>query len=199
MGIGNLSAYRMRGVDKIVVRRKGGASKKRIKNDPEFENTRRNNTEFSGRALGVRYMMRALLPLKSVGDYNIAGPINKLMKHVQDRDEVNELGKRSVQLSMHGSLLEGFSLNCYSIFENVVKAPLTYSVSRETLTAKVEIPELVPGVNFSPSQKYPLFSVMAVLGVVPDSFACQAGQIVVTCRRVGGTVAVWYPRRRLDG
>jgi outer membrane protein assembly factor BamB len=45
----------------------------------------------------------------------------------------------------------------------------------------------------------PARGVTRVLGVVPDSFACQAGQLVVTCRRVGGTVAVWYPRRRLDG
>lgn len=37
-----------------------------------------------------------------------------------------------------------------------------------------------------------------VLGVVPDSFACEAAHLVVTCRRTGGTVAVWYPRRRLD-
>src|SRR3989337_1041067 len=86
--LGNLSAYRMRGVDKIIVRKKGGASKKRIKNDPEFERTRENNTEFSGRAAGVRWVMRALMPLRRVADYNLCGPINKLMKHVQDEDDV---------------------------------------------------------------------------------------------------------------
>lgn len=37
-----------------------------------------------------------------------------------------------------------------------------------------------------------------VLGAVPDSFACEAGQLVVTCTRTGGAVAVWYPRRKLD-
>ncbi|MCW6009662.1 PQQ-binding-like beta-propeller repeat protein [Micromonospora sp. CPCC 205371] len=44
----------------------------------------------------------------------------------------------------------------------------------------------------------PVAGTTHVLGVVPDSFACEAGQIVVACRRVGGAVAVWYPRRKLD-
>ena len=173
--MGNISAYRMRGVDKIVVRKKGGATKKRIKNDPRFEKTRQNNAEFAGRAMGVRYMMKALRPLKNVRDYNIAGDINRLMKYVQDRDEVNDTGKRTVQLSRHGFLLEGFSLNRMSTFENVIKVPLTYSISKETLTARVDIPELLPGINFSPSQKHPLFSVMAVLGVIPDLYWTKDG------------------------
>ena len=32
-GIGNMSAYRMRGIDKMVVRTKGGATKAKIKTD----------------------------------------------------------------------------------------------------------------------------------------------------------------------
>lgn len=94
--VGNLSAYRMRGVDKIIVRKKGGASKRRIKNDPGFARTRENNVEFSGRAQGVRWIMRALEPLRRVADYNLCGPINKMMMHVQHQDDVNNRGKRSI-------------------------------------------------------------------------------------------------------
>lgn len=166
--LGNLSAYRMRGVDKIVVRKKGGASRKRIRTAPEFENTRRNNSEFRGRAQGVRLMMRALLQIRSVvANYNLCGPLNALMKHVQNRDDVNGLGKRSIILSKHGALLQGFSLNT-TPFETMVTTPFTYTVSNDTYTATVRIPELVLGINFFPTEKHPLFRVMAVLSVAPD-------------------------------
>jgi hypothetical protein len=35
-----------------------------------------------------------------------------------------------------------------------------------------------------------------VLGVADDAFACQAGHTAITCRRTGGAVGVWYPRRK---
>ncbi|MEH1130679.1 outer membrane protein assembly factor BamB family protein [Micromonospora sp. CPCC 206061] len=63
-----------------------------------------------------------------------------------------------------------------------------YAARTEPSTGRSWIAELDPAAG-----------VTRVLGVVRDSFACQAGQLVVTCRRAGGTVAVWYPRRRLDG
>ena len=166
--LGNVTAYRMRGVDKIIIRKKGGASKTRIKNDPEFARTRENNTEFSGRAQGVRWVMRALEPLRRVADYSLSGPINKIMTDVQYEDDINGRGQRSIFLSKYGSMLEGFSMNRYSSFDNVVRAPLTYTVSRDTLSAKVDIPALIPGVNFAPPQKHPLFSLMALLSIVPD-------------------------------
>ena len=49
----NLSFYKMRGSDKIIVRKKGGPSRKQVKHSPNFENTRHNNSEFGGRALAA--------------------------------------------------------------------------------------------------------------------------------------------------
>ena len=83
--MGNVSAYRMRGVDKIIIRKKGGATRDKIKNNPEFERTRQQNMEFSGRARGVHWMMAALRPLKVVADYSLSGPLNKVMKYIQER------------------------------------------------------------------------------------------------------------------
>lgn len=173
--LGNLSAYRMRGVDKIVVRRKGGASKKRIKNDREFARTRELNSEFAGRAKGVKHIMRAMYELKPVADHNFYGKLNALLKLVQDRDDEFSSGERSIRLSKHGGLLQGFSLNRYTSLESLVRTPLICKISRDTRSAKVEIPELIPGVNFFPPQKHPLFSVMAVLSVAPDLFFTKKG------------------------
>ena len=168
--LGNLSAYRMQGVDKIILRKKGGASRDKIRTAPSFEHTRRLNSEFTGRARGVRAIMRALHPLKPLADYNFYGALNAAMKPVQERDLQSEFGKRNIILSQHVPLLQGFSLNRYTTLDTLVRTPLKYAVASDTLKATVEIPELIPGITFFPPQKHSAFSVMAVLGVVPDLY-----------------------------
>src|SRR5688500_2765930 len=175
--LGNVTAYRMRGVDKSVVRKKGGATKERIRTESAFARTRENNTEFGGRAQGVRRVRRALHPLTFLGDYNFTGFINRILTYMQLNDPINNRGKRSILFSQYGTLLEGFSLNRYTTLESLIRTPFTYGFSRETLTAKVNIPQLLPGINFVPPKKHPLFQVVAVLGVVPDLFFTEEGYL----------------------
>lgn len=166
--IGNLSAYRMRGVDRIILRKKGGATKRQIKTSPAFESTRRLNSEFSGRATASKWIMRMLFPLKALADYNIAGPLNALTKHVQILDTVNLLGERHLMLSGNPSVLEGFSLNRQTVFESVVRAPLSVVINKEAHSAQISFPELIPGINFMPARKHSFYSFIVVLGVIPD-------------------------------
>jgi hypothetical protein len=46
----NISAYKRRDMDTIIIRSKGGPSKRMIKSHPSFDLTRRNNKEFGGRS-----------------------------------------------------------------------------------------------------------------------------------------------------
>jgi hypothetical protein len=48
--ISNLSAYKRRGSDKIIVRTKGGPSKEQINRLPSFKGLRNRNKEFGGRS-----------------------------------------------------------------------------------------------------------------------------------------------------
>jgi len=173
--IGNFTAYKMRGVDGIVVRKKGGVSKERIKKDREFLQTRLLNAEFSGRSAASKMIMRMMHPLKALADYNIAGPLNALLRPVQVNDPENNKGERSVLLSKYPEMLEGFSLNRKVVFESIVRAPVTCTVSRETMSAEVNIPAMMRDINFKPQGKHPLYSFEAVLGLVPDLFYSSSG------------------------
>src|SRR5688572_10360908 len=82
----NLSAYKMRGSDKIILRKKGGPSKKQIKHSPKFDLTRRNNKEFGGRVKAAAHIKRILYPMLFIADYNIIGPLNALLKPIQNMD-----------------------------------------------------------------------------------------------------------------
>src|SRR5437870_4504047 len=92
--IGKLSAYTARGHEGVIIRTKGGPTKKQIKKSPAFDLTRRNNSEFGGRATTSKWVMHALFPHKRLADHNIAGPLQKILKPIQALDSINEKGER---------------------------------------------------------------------------------------------------------
>lgn len=173
--LGNISAYKMRGSGKIIIRTKGGASKQKIKTHPNFKITRQLNAEFSGRSTGSKWVRRMLYPLPSMGDFNSAGPINSLIKPIQALDTVHGLGSRDVLFSKDPSLLNGFNLNKRNTFDSIIRNTLPFSIERATLTGSIEIPQLIPSINFFNPGKHAFYSIVAVIGVVPDLFYSKNG------------------------
>src|SRR6186997_3219130 len=162
--LGNLSAYKMKGSDKIIIRTKGGASKEKIKKSQRFVNTRRNNAEFGGRSTASKHIRLAMGATRALADYNIAGPINALIKPIQAMDTKSEWGKRNIFLTKNPGLLAGFNLNKPNTFDSIIRTPANYVFSNENLSAHITIPALIPGINlFIPPGPYPLYKVIAML------------------------------------
>jgi len=176
--LGNVSFYTRWDIDGIITRTKGGASKEKIKTHPKFKRTRELNAEFGGRAAMSKWIMQASWPQKALADYNIAGPLSTLIKPVQAMDTESQHGRRHVKLSASPRLLEGFSFNRRTSFDSVIRNPVGWSISRETLSASVDIPALIPGINFYRPEKQPvcpMFGITAILGVVPDLYYSEHG------------------------
>ncbi len=163
-----LSFYKMKGVKKTVVRRSSGHTKDKIKRDPNLSRFKSAGSEFAGRAIMSKYLMQALTFQKPMADYNIAGPLTALMKPVQELDLSSGLGQRNIQLSEHPYYIKGFSLNKNNPFDTVIRFPVTGIIDRETLSAKVYIPQLMPGINFAPPVNHPYYGFRISLAVVPD-------------------------------
>jgi hypothetical protein len=164
----NLTFYRRRDVDKDIVRKQWGPSKEAIMTETRYALTRRYMAEFDGCSKGSKWIRRVLQPLDAVRDYNWAGTLTGLLKPVQQLDSENPLGQRSVRLSLHPHLLEGFTLSKKTPLETLLRTPLAGSINKASLSAQVEVPELLPGGNFKPRVPYPYYRVVASLGVVPD-------------------------------
>jgi hypothetical protein len=164
----NLSAYKMRGSNKIIVRKKGGPSKNKVRHSPTFEKTRMNNKEFGGRSKAASHIKRLLWPLLSLADYNITGPLNALLKPIQEMDKESDWGQRNILISKNPRLLEGFPLNRRYLLESIVRTPFAWSIQKEQLT--VDIPDLLPGINFIVPGNYSWYQIIAVAGQVPDLF-----------------------------
>jgi hypothetical protein len=169
----NLSFYKMRGSDKIIVRKKGGPSRKQVKHSPNFENTRHNNSEFGGRALAAATIKSFLYPLLFLADYNIVGPLNALLCAIQKMDTENTRGKRHVLLTKQPRLLEGFYLNRRYLLETIVRTPVACSLQGEQVS--IDLPALIPGINFMPPGNYPYYRFIVTGGLVPDVYYTDYG------------------------
>lgn len=192
--LGNISAYKMKGSDKIILRTKGGASKEKIKKGKQFEKTRRLNAEFGGRSAGSKCIMRALFPLKALADFNVAGPLNALIKPIQALDTESEHGTRNIYFTRNPKLLEGFSLNKRSPFDSIIRNPVACRLDEKNLSASIRIPALIPGINFFvPERRHPLYSIILVLGVIPNIVFTKHGYKAHGSPEPVHVVSEWFP------
>lgn len=166
--LGEHSAYKRRGTDGIILRKKGGASKERIQIGPEFARTRENNAEWGGASSGGKNVRVAMNNLRHLGDPNVTGKLTALSMAILRLDLVHSRGKRPVQYSAHKYLFEGFNLNDLKPFDSIVRQPVNYSLSRDICKATIQLPNLIPGLNFFPLKSLPMFRFIIQLGIVPD-------------------------------
>jgi 2-methylisocitrate lyase-like PEP mutase family enzyme len=167
--LADLSAYRVRGFDKIIVRRKGGPRPEQIHTSEKFVNVRRTMSEFGGCSRMGRHVRLGLHQLRHLSDYNFGSDINSIMRQVQLRDEVGEWGKRNIILSEHARILEGFPLNTINpTFDSVIRNPVYYTVDRATRSAQIDIPSLKRTINYFPQNNHAMFRIVITLGIVPD-------------------------------
>lgn len=162
------SFYTMKGVEGVIMRRKGGPKRSGAASGGEIEEL--NRREFAIRARSVFFINSALRCHKELGDFNFAGSLNGLMRKVQVSDKVNDLGQRGVFLSKNKDILKGFSLNEKYLFDAAVRYPVTARINKAELSAQVHIPAIVPGINFHTQVKYPYFCFRLGLGGIPDVF-----------------------------
>jgi hypothetical protein len=166
--IGNLSSYKMRGSDKIIVRTKGGADKATIKKSPKFARTRENNSEFAGCAKMCKNIRQAIFPIAHLADFNFTPSITSIVKKIQVQDAAHKKGERAIYLSQYKYLLNGFSLNNNSSFDSVIRHSFNPLVDRDSCAVSMAIPALVPHINLNIAWAQPLYRLVFALGVVND-------------------------------
>lgn len=166
--INGVSVYKMKGVDKLIVRKSGGHSKEKQKRDDKLDLFCRAGTEFGGRSALTGYLKWALRLHKFCMDPNVTGRLNAVLKPVQDLDHISERGHRNIYLSQHKEYLKGFSLSKGQPFDSVVTFSPQCTIDRANLTARIQIPAMIPGVNFHTQDKSPYYQFIVTMTAVPD-------------------------------
>jgi hypothetical protein len=171
----NMSAYTMQGHEGVILRKKGGASKEKIKTGRNFALTRLNNAEFGGSSKAGKAIRDAIWMVKHLANYNFSGHLNALAKTILKKDTEADWGERAIRFSQHHGMLEGFTLNRQLLFNSVVRHPLSCTLSRDEGKASLLLPALVPGINFYTPPGQHLYRFIFTLGVIPDMICTPDG------------------------
>lgn len=126
------------------VRMKGGLSAERIKNDPGLWRIRAQGVEFGRAGIASKSLRKAFLHLtKPVDDGKASNRLLRKMTEVVKADATHVRGERII-LGANLPLMKGFQFNSVAPFSNVVVAPLTATIARDTGQCTVNLASFVP-------------------------------------------------------
>lgn len=139
----DLTFYKKDG--KNLVRKKGGISKERIMNDPNFVRTRENGAEFShSGSMGKVLKLAIGTMVFKAKDSKLSSRLLQVMSKIKNLDTTSVRGERKVSIGITTTegkqLLKGFDFNAYAPFASVFYAPFTL----DTANGSITVPDLTP-------------------------------------------------------
>ena len=141
-GIGDLSFYKTK--DGHLARTKGGVDAKRIANDPAFQRTRENGSEFGTAAKGSKLLRTALrLLMQNASDSRVSNRLTKQVLTVVKTDAINDRGLRAVSQG-DMTLLDKFEFNIEGKLASLLFTPYTPTIDRVTGAIVMTIPDFIP-------------------------------------------------------
>jgi hypothetical protein len=190
--IGGITFYKT-SQDGHLAREKGGIEKSRIMNDPAFQRTRENGSEF-GRAGKAGKLLRTALRalLLNSADGRMVSRLTQEMVKVIQADLVSERGLRNV-IDGEAELLLGFEFNIRGKLGTSLYAPYTGAIDRVTGEITVDIPPFVP-VNMiaapSGTTHYKIISAGAEIDFEAETFIEQHSETGILPWDAVATVAI---------
>lgn len=145
--IGGISFYKT--ADGHLAREKGGVDANRIANDPAFQRTRENGSEFGRAGKGGKILRTAIrLLLQNAKDKRVVSRLTKTLVAVTKTDTTNERGARTLQ-DGDLNLLLGFEFNLNGKLGATLFVPYTKAFDRVSGDATLDIPAFSPTVRIA--------------------------------------------------
>lgn len=140
--IGNITFYKSK--EGFLAKGKGGIPADRIANDPAFQRTRENGSEF-GRAGAAGKVLRNSIRglLQNASDSLVVSRLTTEMVKVIQADVTNVRGERNV-IDGEAELLQGFEFNINAKLGSTLYAPFTSTIDRVAGTLTANIPAFIP-------------------------------------------------------
>lgn len=142
-----LSFYKTK--DGYMAKKESRISKDKIMNDPAFQRTRENGSEFGRAGKAGKVLRNSIRPLLlKAGDSRVTSRLTKEMLKVVKSDTTNKRGERNVSQG-DLSILKGFEFNVHGQLNTTIYAPYTTNIDTENGEAIVNIPAFIPQESFS--------------------------------------------------
>ena len=145
--IGGISFYKTS--DGHLAREKGGVDKSRIQNDPAFQRTRENGSEFGRAGKGGKVLRNAIrVLLQNAKDKRVVSRLTKSLVAITKTDTTNERGLRTLQ-DGNLNLLEGFEFNLNGKLGATLFAAFTKTFDRVSGDTTLDLAAFSPTVRIA--------------------------------------------------
>lgn len=145
--IGDISFYKS--ADGHLARYKGGVDASRIANDPAFQRTRENGSEFGRAGKGgklIRNSVRILL--QNAKDKRVVSRLTKSLVAITKTDAVHDRGLRTIE-DGNMALLQGFEFNIKGKLGSTLYTPFTAAIDRATGNVTADLQPFAPTVRIA--------------------------------------------------
>jgi hypothetical protein len=140
--VGGITFYKTQ--DGHLAREKGDEDASRIKNDPAFQRTRENGSEFGRAGTAGRVLRTAIRGLLlNSADNRMVSRLTQAMTKVIQSDATSIRGERNV-IDGEAELLDGFEFNIRGKLGTSLYAPFVPTIDSVTGQIKVVIPSFIP-------------------------------------------------------
>jgi hypothetical protein len=168
--IGDITFYKT--TDGHLARTKGGVDANRIANDPAFQRTRENGSEFGRAGKGGKLLRNAIgVLLQNAKDKRVVSRLTKDLVAIVKTDATNARGLRTIQ-DGDLSLLENFEFNINGKIGTTFFAAFTNSFDRVSGDATLDIAAFSPIVRIAAPTGTTHFKI--VMGASELDFANEA-------------------------
>ena len=168
--IGDISFYKTG--DGHLAREKGGVDASRIKNDPAFQRTRENGSEFGRAGKGGKVLRNAIrLLLQNAKDKRVVSRLTTDLLKVVKTDNSNDRGERTIE-NGDLTLIKGFEFNTKGKLGSTLFTAYNSSFDRVTGEANVTIAPFSPKVRIAAPAGTTHYKV--VMGVAELNFETEA-------------------------
>ena len=162
----NLRVYKIQGVDKTIVARKGGPTSEEVKNGENYEDLRKNQQEFAV-ASNLAKTLRHSLPKKmaKICEPYISGKLTAKFRNLAQLSK-GDKGKRPILLSENGKSLEGFDFNSNAPFKKTFPTSIMVMSGSNYGQLILHIPSFTPREDLNAPENathYQLFSHLLLL------------------------------------
>lgn len=162
----NLRVYKIKGVDKTIIARKGGPSTEEVKSGESYADLRKNQQEFAA-ASNLAKTLRHSLPKKmaKICEPYVSGKLTAKFRNLAQLSD-GDKGKRPIRLSENGQTLEGFDFNSNAPFKQTFPTSIMVMSGSNYGQLILHIPSFIPREDLiapDSASHYQLFSHLLLL------------------------------------
>lgn len=160
--------YKIKGVNKEIIAKKGGPTAAQIKSKASYKELRKNQKEFGIASMMAKTLRQSLSSgMSEICETYVSGKLTAQFRNLAKMEE-GETGTRPLFLSKHGHLLNGFDFNSNAPYEEIFGAKYFVKPGSQRGQVILHFPSFIPEKTFRAPEEATNFKITTRLIALSD-------------------------------